>query len=482
MQTKLTLNAKLIWVFGIFLLIGVVNAGVIYWVVSDQQANSRAINLAGRQRMLSQKMSKEVFIAQNSADETEFNKRAAEIAATAALFDSTLQGLLHGDHQLQLRAVAEGATRRKMLEVEGRWQEFARQIKLFTGNPKDSPARAEALKAIRSQNLPLLQAMDQAVSMLEKENDIGSVIVIQGVLLLVLLAATVGTVLFTRRKVIGPLKQFAEVLGESAASIEGLASTVSAAASSIADQSSSQAAAAEESSASLEEITSMTRQNAEHTGLANSEMQHTKEIAERANTFMQEMTQAMTEILAASRETQKIVKTIDEIAFQTNLLSLNAAVEAARAGEAGAGFAVVADEVRNLALRSADSAKNTAELIANIVTSIENGSSLVERVTATFQEVAAGAGKVAVLISEITKANNEQSLGVTQISTGIHEIDRVTQESAAVSEEAASSAADMHHEARQLNAIVDQLYLVVEARERTRPAAAGPALPMAATA
>ena len=226
----------------------------------------------------------------------------------------------------------------------------------------------------------------------------------------------------------------------------------------------------------------MTRQNAENTGLANSEMQHTKEIAERANTFMQEMTQAMTEILAASRETQKIVKTIDEIAFQTNLLSLNAAVEAARAGEAGAGFAVVADEVRNLALRSADSAKNTAELIENIVTSIENGSSLVERVTATFQEVAAGAGKVAVLISEITKANNEQSLGVTQISTGIHEIDRVTQESAAVSEEAASSAADMHHEARQLNAIVDQLYLVVEARERTRPAAAGPALPMAATA
>ena len=461
MFSRISLNTKLTSLLALFFVIGLINAVIIYSVITQQKSTSRAINLAGRQRMLSQKMTKEVFLAHDA--EADLKERVADIEKTVALFDTTLQGLLQGDaDQQQLQAVGEGDTRQKLLEVQQLWQEFSGGIKAFIASPKDSREQQEALVLIRAKNLPLLKSMDEAVSLYEKNNDLNTVIVVQGVLLLIITVTTLSAVIFTRRNIITPLKTFASTLGLSSANIEGLAGTVAAAAGNIADQSSSQAAAAEESAASLEEISSMTRQNAESSTTANAEMQHTKDIAEKAYNFMQEMNQAMEEILNASQETQKIVRTIDEIAFQTNLLSLNAAVEAARAGEAGAGFAVVADEVRSLAQRSADSAKNTAELISNIVSSIENGSSLVHRATETFKEVAAGAGKVAVLLGEITTANNEQSLGIAQISTGIHEMDKITQENAAISEEAASSAAEMHGESQRLNVIVSQLVEVMD--------------------
>ncbi len=459
MFARFTLNTKLTSLLAVFFVIGLTNAVIIYSVITTQKTTSRAINLAGRQRMLSQKMTKEVFMAHSAEDG--HKERVADIEKTAALFDTTLKGLLQGDKSLQLRAVGAGTTRDKLLEVEQMWQEFSAGIRTFVSSAKGAPEQQAALAMISAKNVPLLKTMDEAVSLYEKNNDLNKVIAVQGVLLLIIAATTVTALIFTRRDIVMPLKTFAATLGASSANIEGLAGTVASAANNIADHASSQAAAVEESSASLEEITSMIRQNAENSTTADAEMQHTKEITAKAYTFMQEMNQAMEGILRSSQETQKIVKTIDEIAFQTDLLSLNAAVEAARAGEAGAGFAVVAEEVRNLALRSAESAKNTSELIENIVSSIENGSSLVHRATETFQEVSTGAGKVAVLLSEITNANNEQSIGIAQISTGIHEVDKITQENAAVSEEAASSAAEMHGEAQRLNTIVKQLVQVV---------------------
>ncbi|MBA3015967.1 MAG: hypothetical protein FP815_13640 [Desulfobulbaceae bacterium] len=332
-----------------------------------------------------------------------------------------------------------------------------------------SPESETALAAIQANNLPLLTIMNEAVTLYEKKSDLNSILVIQGALLIILMLSTVAVLVLIRRQVISPLSSFASTLAESSVTMRGLSSTVASAANTIADQASSQAAAVEESSASLTELTSMTQQNAEHTSNANAEMQNTKKITEHAYTTMQEMNRAMEDILAASQETQKIIKTIDEIAFQTNLLSLNAAVEAARAGEAGAGFAVVADEVRSLAQRSADSAKSTSQLIENIVKRIENGSSLVKKTTETFEEVAAGSGKVAVLLTEITHANNEQSIGISQISSGIHLIDEATQQNSAISEEAASSATEMHSESQKLNAIVSQLLQVVGGTQAIAP-------------
>lgn len=453
---------KLSLVLVAFLIVGVLNAGIIFYVVQAQKANGRAINLAGRQRMLSQKMTKESFVAHSLTSSAERKTVLADLRQTAQLFNDTLAGLLAGDPRQGLEPVADEATRQKLLEVQGIWQVFSGNIEIFQSREAGSPESEAALNIIRSQNGPLLEAMNEAVTLYEKNSNLDSISFIQAILLGLVLLLTLSSWIFTRKDIINPLKNVAAVLGASSANIENLSGSVSSAAESIADQASSQSAATEESSASLEEITSMTRQNAEHTANANTEMQNTKSIVEKAYSYMEDMNRAMGDILAASQETQKIVKTIDEIAFQTNLLSLNAAVEAARAGEAGAGFAVVADEVRNLALRSADSARDTSGLIENIVQRIQGGSELVIRATDSFKEVAAGAGKVAILLGEIAEANNEQSVGVAQITSGIHEMDRLTQENAATSEEAASTASEMYAEARKLNQVVEQMVALIE--------------------
>jgi methyl-accepting chemotaxis protein len=207
---------------------------------------------------------------------------------------------------------------------------------------------------------------------------------------------------------------------------------------SLSEAASEQAASLEETSSSLEEMTSMTKQNAGHAAEANNLMAAAQQIIEKANISMNELTGSMKEIATGSEETQKIVKTIDEIAFQTNLLALNAAVEAARAGEAGAGFAVVAEEVRNLAMRAAESAKNTSSLIENIVKKIKNGEKLVGVSNEAFKEIMGSSTKVVKLIAEIAAASQEQSHGIDQINRAVSEMNGLTQHNASGAEEMAS--------------------------------------------
>ncbi len=203
----------------------------------------------------------------------------------------------------------------------------------------------------------------------------------------------------------------------------------------LSESSSRQAAALEETSASLDEMASMTRQNASNTAEANKLMSAARQAIEKANSSMADLTKSMKEIATASEQTQKIIKSIDEVAFQTNLLALNAAVEAARAGEAGAGFAVVADEVRNLAMRATDSAKNTATLIENIVKKVRGGESLVNITNEVFSEVTASSTKVVELMGEIAAASQEQSQGIDQVNRVVAEMNQVTQQNAASAEE-----------------------------------------------
>ena len=174
------------------------------------------------------------------------------------------------------------------------------------------------------------------------------------------------------RSITKPIRLVVDGLAEGAEQVASAAGQVSGSSQQLAEGASEQAASIEETSSSLEEMSSMTRQNAEHASQANKLMAETSDVVVKANQSMDRLTVAMVEITTASEETSKIIKTIDEIAFQTNLLALNAAVEAARAGEAGAGFAVVADEVRNLAMRAAEAAKNTANLIEGTVKKIKD--------------------------------------------------------------------------------------------------------------
>ena len=278
------------------------------------------------------------------------------------------------------------------------------------------------------------------------------------------LLALIAVVFFIARGISRPLNRIATNLGEGAGQVASASTQISSSSQSLAEGSSEQAASIEETSASLEEMSSMTKQNADNAGQADNLMIEANQVVGKANISMTELTDSMKEISKASEETSKIIKTIDEIAFQTNLLALNAAVEAARAGEAGAGFAVVADEVRNLAMRAAEAAKNTAELIEGTVKKVKDGGDLVARTNEDFSLVAETAAKVGELVGEIAAASTEQAQGIEQVNTAVTEMDKVTQQNAANAEESASASEEMNAQAEQMKAMVGELAALVEGR------------------
>ena len=289
------------------------------------------------------------------------------------------------------------------------------------------------------------------------------------------LALTILGVLVFARSISLPINRIVTLLNAGSDEVASASGQVSGASQSLAEGASEQAAAIEETSSSLEAMASMTRQNADNAGQADQLMRSANDIVGQASHEMEELTVSMGEISNASEETQKIVKTIDEIAFQTNLLALNAAVEAARAGEAGAGFAVVADEVRNLAIRAAEAARNTSDLIQGTAGRIQNGVGLVETTNKAFHEIAEASGKVSDLVAEIAAASKEQAQGVEQINNAISEMDKVVQNNAATAEESASASEEMNAQAEQLKAIVEQLAAIVSGSRHVRPVSEAPA-------
>jgi methyl-accepting chemotaxis protein len=262
------------------------------------------------------------------------------------------------------------------------------------------------------------------------------------------------------------IKKVSEKLSYSSEEVTTTSAFISSSSNQVAEGAASQAAALEETSASMEELTAMTQQNAENAGQADNLMKNTLGVINKANNFMAEMRQSMEEISKASSETSKIIKTIDEIAFQTNLLALNAAVEAARAGEAGAGFAVVADEVRNLAMRSAEAAKNTSELIEGTVHKVTTGQQIVSKTNDAFHEVAESSSKVGTLLGEIATASNEQAQGLGQIRRAITQMDSVTQQNSAVSEESAAASKELEAQAGTMMTMAIDLKIIVDGRNK----------------
>jgi methyl-accepting chemotaxis protein len=260
------------------------------------------------------------------------------------------------------------------------------------------------------------------------------------------------------------LNRISSGLEEGAAQVASAATEVSSASQSLAEGASQQAASIEETSSSLEEMSSMTKQNAGNAGQADSLMKKTNQVVDKANMSMNQLTTSMQEITTASEETSKIIKTIDEIAFQTNLLALNAAVEAARAGEAGAGFAVVADEVRNLAMRAAEAAKTTSNLIEGTVNKITDGSMLVNTTNDAFKEVAINVVKIGELVGEIAAATGEQAQGIEQVNIAVTEMDKVIQQNAANAEESASASEELNAQAEEMKEFVHELAAVVNGK------------------
>ncbi len=258
------------------------------------------------------------------------------------------------------------------------------------------------------------------------------------------------------------LESLQQIIGQ----VQTAAEQISSGSAQVASSSQSQAEGATRSAASLEEISasvnqlsSQTKFNADHASEANKLSSEARTAAERGNRQMQQMVEAMAEINTSSQSISRIIKTIDEIAFQTNLLALNAAVEAARAGQHGKGFAVVAEEVRNLAARSANAARETAELIEGSVKKTENGAAIADSTALALGEIVSGITGVSDLVANIATASQEQSLGITQINQGLAEIDDTIQQNTANSEEGAAAAQELASQAEELRRMLSRFVI-----------------------
>ncbi len=284
---------------------------------------------------------------------------------------------------------------------------------------------------------------------------------------ILLLAILIFALVISR--IVRPLRSLVCSLGASVRQVRLAAAQVNSASQALASATSEQAASLEETSAALEELTGMTRQNADNALSANKLMLRADELMRLADEKMGQLVAAMNEITHASQETKKIIKTIDEIAFQTNLLSLNAAVEAARAGDAGAGFAVVADEVRSLSQRSAEAARNTTGMIETSVTRINEGGTLMQETSIAYAEVQSTIEQVKHLIAEISEASKEQAVGLDSISQAVHQMDLVVQNNAASSEETAASSNETARETDNIEHDITSLDDMVNAGKSSCP-------------
>jgi len=268
------------------------------------------------------------------------------------------------------------------------------------------------------------------------------------------------------------LRTVASALTDASTQVAAAAKQVAASSQTLASGASEQAASLEETSASLEEINGMSTRNTEGAERARALASSANLATEDGIKQMGEMLGSMHAIKASSDNIAKIIKTIDEIAFQTNILALNAAVEAARAGEAGAGFAVVAEEVRALAQRAASAARETADKIDDSIAKSTQGVALSGKVEQSLRQIAEEAGKVNDLVKEISTASKEQLQGISQVSTAVGKMDEVTQSTASSAEEAASAAEELHAQAQTMMDSVAQLVLLAGGQSRRKTGSA----------
>jgi methyl-accepting chemotaxis protein len=326
-----------------------------------------------------------------------------------------------------------------------------------------STRRGAAAKAVETFAVTLQEAAEKGAASVAASSASGLKTASTATVLGVSAAVVIGLVIaFLIVRSIGKvLREISETLAAGADQTASAAAQISSSSQSLAEGASEQAASLEETSASLEEITSMVKRNAEAAAKAKEVAGQTRTAADVGTNDMVEMEAAMNDIRTSSAEVAKIVKDIDEIAFQTNILALNAAVEAARAGEAGMGFAVVADEVRNLAQRSAKSAKETALKIEDAISKSERGVQISGRVAASFTQIAGKTREVDQFVAEIALASSEQAQGIQQVSVAVSQMDKVTQSNAATAEEAASASEELNSQAVSVSQTVAELERLV---------------------
>jgi methyl-accepting chemotaxis protein/methyl-accepting chemotaxis protein-1 (serine sensor receptor) len=330
---------------------------------------------------------------------------------------------------------------------------------------------------LRDQMLPLLEETGKLLDVMaeEERHDLdlsgaqarSTISRSQWISLLVIglsVLAGIGVLLWVRRSM-GSVRDVARGLTLSADQVAGAAVQVASSSQSLAQGASEQAAALEETSASSEEINSMAQKNTENSRTAAGHMARSQDKIGQAHRSLERMVAAMGAIQTSSGKISKIIKTIDGIAFQTNILALNAAVEAARAGQAGMGFAVVADEVRNLAQRCAQAAGETAALIEESIAASNDGKAKVGQVAEAIGAITGESAKVKTLVDEVNSGSLEQARGIHQIGKAIAQMEQVTQKTAASAEEGASAAEELTAQSEVLRDAVDSIVAMIGGHE-----------------
>jgi methyl-accepting chemotaxis protein len=479
MHSKTTIGQKLIASFAAMLLVTLVLGVASLTAVHELSSRlDTAINKTTKKIELIDAVSNarsDMLAAQRGVIMFTYAKSTAGAGRAKHLFESAADGWAKSVSEIRpLLVTAEAQQLTKQLEADlSQWRvAFAEIEELSLCGNCDA-----AVKIAVDKGIPIYDAAGRESArlrelqkgLLEKDRqaaaDINSLTNWLSFALIALSLLVGGVVLWMVRKISATLRRLARDMGEGADQVASAAAQVASSSQALAQGSSEQAASLEETSASSEEISSMASKNTEGSRAAADLVTQSQQQFVHTNQCLDHMVVAMGEINTQSGKISKIIKVIDEIAFQTNILALNAAVEAARAGEAGMGFAVVADEVRNLAQRSAQAAKDTAALIEESIAKSSDGQAKVDEVTSAIRTITEESAKVKMLVDEVNLSSQEQARGIEQIGKAIIQMERVTQTTAASAEEGASASQELNAQSETLKDIVGQLASMVGAAQ-----------------